>query len=235
MNKPLIGITPLIDKKLNSYCMIPGYMDACVKAGGLPMMLPFMINREDVKDLVSTLDGIVLTGGPDVPPSLYGEEKKETCGNQCPERDELEKMFIDEALLQEKPILAICRGFQYLNVLLGGSLYQDIPTEYKTELNHCQEPPYDIAIHRVTLPEGSPLRNLLQKEEMLVNSYHHQAIKKLGEGLKSMGESTDGIIEAFYMPERNFVWGVQWHPEFIYKAHDDHEKIFQAFIESMRK
>lgn len=233
MKKPLVGVTPLIDHQLNSYWMIPGYMDATVEAGGIPVMLPFKVSREDVAQLVASLDGIILTGGPDIDPAYFGEEKKETCNPPLVERDELEHMYIEEALAQNKAIFAICRGHQYLNVLLGGTLYQDIPTEVASDVEHSMVPPYDIARHRVKLVEGAPLREIFHKELLYVNSYHHQSIKELAPGLKAMAYSPDGLIEAYYKPDHPFIWGVQWHPEFMFRAYEEQTEIFKAFVRSM--
>lgn len=134
------------------------------------------------------------------------------------------------ALEADKAVLGICRGIQFLNVGLGGTLYQDIPTEVETKEEHRQKPPYDMPSHRVRLESGSPLARLLCKEEMEVNSCHHQAVKGVADGLRVMATAPDGLVEAVWMPDRRFVWAVQWHPEFFDGKNEDNNRIFEAFV-----
>lgn len=129
-------------------------------------------------------------------------------------------------------MLGICRGIQFLNVHLGGTLYQDLPAEHPTAANHHQTPPYDVPVHSVTLTAGSPLWTLLGKDALAVNSLHHQAIKTLAPGLAAMAVSEDGLTEAVCLPDKRFVWAVQWHPEFSFRVNEDSRKIFKVFIES---
>ena len=142
----------------------------------------------------------------------------------------MEEKLLALALETDKPVLGICRGIQFLNAAMGGSLYQDLPTQKPSDLEHHQTPPYDIPVHRVTLVPSSPLQNLLQVSELSVNSYHHQAIHRLSQRLIPMAYSTDGLIEAVYMPDHRFVWGVQWHPEFSHKTDENSRKILKAFV-----
>ena len=142
----------------------------------------------------------------------------------------MERELLNRALEQDKPILGICRGLQFLNVALGGTLYQDLPTEHPPGIEHPMKPPYDQAAHMVrTLPD-TPLAALLQKTDLDVNSCHHQAVKTLAPGLAEMARSTDDLIEAVYLPGKTFVWAVQWHPELSFRTDENSRKIFQAFI-----
>ena len=130
----------------------------------------------------------------------------------------------------KKPVLGICRGIQFLNVHLGGTLYQDLPAEHPSAANHHQTPPYNAPVHSVTLTADSPLWALLGKDTLAVNSLHHQAIKTLAPGLAVMAVSEDGLTEAVCLPDKRFVWAVQWHPEFSFRVNEDSRKIFKAFV-----
>lgn len=231
--KPLIGLVPLVDEERDSYWMLPGYMKGVEMAGGIPVMLPLTDDAESIDRIVDTMDGFIFTGGHDVNPDLYGETKLAECAACCDERDTMEKILFPLALERNKSVLGICRGIQLLNALLGGTLYQDLPTQHPSDVAHRQSPPYDKPIHTVDLVEGLPLGELLGKTQIGVNSCHHQAIKQIAPGFQPMAWSPDGLIEAAYIPEKQFVWGVQWHPEFAYKVNDDSVKIFRAFVSSM--
>lgn len=234
MKKPVIGLVALYDEKKESYWMLPGYMDGLLAAGAVPVMLPLTDDRDTICQLVEELDGVLLTGGHDVNPCLYGEEPTETCGILCEGRDRMETVLLQEALKADKPVFGICRGLQFLNVHLGGSLYQDLPSSRSGGEAHQMEPPYDVPVHQVTVEPGSPLYEILGRESLPVNSYHHQAVKKLAPGLRAMAYASDGLLEAAYMPERSFVMAVQWHPEFSYRTDENSRKLFQAFVEACR-
>ncbi len=235
MKKPIIAVMPLYDEEKNSYWMLPGYMKGIEKAGGIPVMLPLTANPQILTILTGTYDGFLLTGGQDVSPQIYGETVSPLCGSVCEERDEMERIIINEAIRLDKPVLGICRGIQILNAVLGGTLYQNLPTDYPSDTEHCQKPPYDVPIHKVKLVKSSPLYRLLQKDELKVNSYHHQAIKKLSEKLKSMAYSEDGLTEAVYVPNSRFIWAVQWHPEFSFESDENSMMILEEFIKSCTK
>ena len=235
MKKPIIGILPLTDTEKESYWMLPGYVEGVKDAGGLPFLLTFTDKKEDALIMADMCDGFVFTGGQDVSPEIYGEEKLPECAECSIERDILEKMILTEALKADKPVLGICRGLQFINAALGGTLYQDLDTYFPSEVNHRQKAPYDEPIHRVEVANGSPLYNLLEKESIEVNSCHHQAIKVLSEKAVAMAKAPDGIVEAFYVPEKSFAWAVQWHPEYLYKKDDNSKKIFNAFVEAAKR
>ncbi len=205
-----------------------------LEAGALPVMLPLTGEEAALAGLVSRCDGILLTGGQDVDPALYGEEKLPACGRPVPARDEMELLLTRLALAQDKPLLGICRGIQLLNVALGGSLYQDLPTQHYSQVGHEQKPPYDRPAHTVSVLRGTPLAALLGKKELAVTSRHHQAVKALAAPLEAMAYSPDGLVEAAWMPDRRFVWAFQWHPEHTYKTGEDSRKIFAAFAAACR-
>ena len=235
LNRPLIGLIPLVDDERESYWMLPGYMQGIIEAGGTPIMLPLTDNEYIIHQLAEKCDGILFTGGHDVSPSLYGENKLPECGACSKERDKMEAMLLERAIELDKPVLGICRGIQLINAVLGGTLYQDLPTQMESDLEHHQNPPYDKPIHNVSIIADTPLYELLQKDILAVNSYHHQAVKKLSDQLLPMAKADDGLIEAVYMPSKRFVWGIQWHPEFSYKGDENSAKIFYVFISALKR
>lgn len=230
MRKPIIALTPLVDQEQESVWMLPGYLEGIIEAGGIPVMLPLIKEMDEIKEVVQRFDGFIITGGHDVDPKLYHEEKKDYCGALCKERDEMEMVLIPEIIKQDKPMMGICRGYQIINVCLGGSLYQDLDKEYKLTEVHRQLAPYDQPSHEVMILKETPLYHLLESESMFVNSCHHQAIKELSSQLLPMAYSSEKLVEAFYMPNHHYIVGYQWHPEMIYKKSVENKKIFKDFI-----
>lgn len=210
--------------------MLPGYLEGVKEAGAIPVILPLTAEGTDIAQLMALCDGFLFTGGQDVDPQLYGEAMKPFCGELCPARDAMEQELLRRALEQDKPVLGIYRGLQFLNAALGGTLYQDLPTEHPSEIGHSMKLPYDQAAHMVHILPDTPLAALLQKQELGVNSCHHQAVKTLAPGLVEMARSTDDLIEAVYLPGKTFVWGVQWHPEMSLRADEASRKIFETFV-----
>lgn len=226
-----IGVIPLFDYKRDSYWMIPGYLDGIRSAGGFPVVLPLINDSSGIEKAMELCDGFLFTGGQDVEPKVYNEEKTELCGETSPERDEMEKLVLEEAMKRNKPVLGICRGIQFINACLGGTLWQDIPSQFSDKLKHCQKPPYDQPVHDVQIIENSPLHDLLKKEKISVNSYHHQGVRELSPQLKAMATASDGLTEAVYAPGNSFLWAVQWHPEFSFRKDENSRLIFKAFID----
>ena len=216
--KPVIGVCPLYDETKESIWMLPGYLEGLKEAGSIPAILPLTAERADYETLDAQIDGYLLTGGHDIDPALYGEERNKNCGEPCRMRDMIEPWIYERAVLEDKPVLGICRGIQLINVAEGGM---------------CA--PYDRAVHEVDIKSDSPLYDLLKKEKLGVNSYHHQAVRTVGDKLSVMAVSEDGLVEAVCRKDRTFVWGVQWHPEFLYRKDADAKKIFQAFVDACKK
>lgn len=227
--RPLIGLVPLMDYQKDSYWMLPGYMQGLEQAGALPVMLPLTDDPQALSQLADTCDGFLFTGGQDVNPALYGARREEVCGELSPRRDAMEARLLALARAQDKPVLGICRGLQFLNAALGGTLWQDLPTQCPSPVCHRQPAPYDRPIHTVALLPGSPLAALLGKETLAVNSCHHQAVRTLAPGLAPMAAAPDGIVEAAWEPGKRFVWAVQWHPEFSHRTDADSRAILKAF------
>ncbi|MBY0098477.1 gamma-glutamyl-gamma-aminobutyrate hydrolase family protein [Mesobacillus maritimus] len=237
MRKPLIGVLPLYDPEKESYWMLPGYMKGVEAAGGIPVMLPLTTNFEVIQSLAESFDGFLFTGGQDMNPNLYGEKKESFCGELCEERDQMEELLFKLVLELDKPTFGICRGVQLFNSLLGGTLYQDIPTQFrsKQQVLHKQQPPYTVPAHLVSIEKGNALYRIVKTESLRVNSYHHQGIKKLSEQLTSVAEAEDGLTEAVHMPGKSFVLAVQWHPEFNYHLDNHSFKLFSAFVDQCKR
>ena len=230
--RPLIGLVPLVDYQRESCWMLPGYMQGVEQAGGVPVMLPLTRDRGELERLAAACDGFLLTGGQDVAPALYGGADPGRCGELCPERDAMETALLALARAQDKPVLGICRGIQLFNAALGGTLWQDLPTQCPSEVDHHQSGNYASPIHTVALQPGTPLAELLGSAPLPVNSLHHQAVRTLAPALAPMAVAPDGIVEAVYEPGRTFVWAVQWHPEFSWQTDANSRAIFRAFVDA---
>ncbi len=210
--------------------MLPGYMKALEKGGALPVMLPLTEDEDELYDAYRLCDGILFTGGHDVSPSLYGEEKSKKCGSPCHIRDRMEGYILDRCLLDDKPLLGICRGIQFMNAYLGGTLYQDLPSQYDSVVEHHMAPPYDRKAHSVSVLPDTKLADIIGEGTIDVNSYHHQAIKELSPRVEEMAVSEDGLIEAIAVRDHRFAIGVQWHPEFSFETSEESMKIIKAFV-----
>lgn len=228
MRKPIIGLTPSVDEEQNRQLVQPGYLESIERAGGLGIMLTLTDRDEDIARFVETCDGFLLVGGPDIEPWRFGQELMEVCGPQNAQRDTMELKLLQAAIAADKPVLGVCRGIQVLNVALGGTLYQDIPSQYSEEMPHRMEPPYNRAVHSLRVVEGTPLAELSPLDG--VNSRHHQAILDLAPGLEVMAYSGDGLIEAVRMPEKKFIWAVQWHPEAFWAEDGGNFELFRRLV-----
>ena len=225
---PIIGVTPLWDVERKSVWMLPDYLDGIKAAGGVPVVLPIEMSEADVDRIVETCDGFLFTGGQDVSPEFYGMKDATGTVVPSPERDKLETLLLSKALQADKAILGICRGLQFINAFLGGTLWHDLPSQHPSDTAHRQGKPYGVPTHKVSL--NGDLRTLLGKETLEVNTLHHQAIKDLGKDLISMAESPDGLIEAVKMAGKRFVCAVQWHPEYMFKTDVDSLRVFSWFV-----
>ena len=231
MKQPIVGVMPLWDEERDSLWMLPGYLEGVSQAGGLPVIFPFTADEAELDRLLALCGGVLLTGGHDVSTTLYGEAPLEGLVSTCPKRDAMEAAVLRKAMAADLPVLGICRGIQFLNAALGGTLYQDLPTQHPSPVTHRQDPPYDRPVHEIRL--GPPLQGCLHAEVIEVNSYHHQAVKTLAPGLEAMAVAPDGIVEALYAPDARFLWAVQWHPEFSFRTDAHSRAIFRAFVEAM--
>lgn len=230
MTKPIIGLFPLYDREKDSYWMLPGYLRGVEEAGGIPLILPPRADHSGVSALLDRLDGLLFTGGQDVDPALYGQKPEDGCDALCPERDRLETAVLPLALERDLPVLGICRGLQLINAALGGTLWQDLPSQRPDGIPHRVNGTENDLAHSVTLTPGTPLAELLKTARLEVNSHHHQAIRALSPRLQPMAVSPDGLVEAAYRPGSRFFWGVQWHPEMTLDSSPASRAIFAAFI-----
>lgn len=227
--KPIIGILPTVDNNKKSY-VLNSYVHALEISGAASIMLPYTENQECIEAFSPLCDGFLFSGGGDVAPSLYNEEKSESCGEITPYRDSIELSAFKLLLKTGKPILGICRGAQIINVALGGTLHQHIPTMIENSIDHSPSLPHNALAHEVILDSNSPLFYLLKKRSIEVTSRHHQSVKQLGYGLSVMASSSDSVIEGIYMPKHRFLWGVQWHPESTVDCDHSSIEIFKHFI-----
>ncbi|MBY0050231.1 gamma-glutamyl-gamma-aminobutyrate hydrolase family protein [Brevibacillus agri] len=211
-----------------------GYVDGVARAGGIPLILPLLTVQEaPFREMIESLDGLILTGGDDPAPHLYGEEPLQGLGNIEYERDLAELAVIKLALELKKPILGICRGMQILNVACGGTLIQDIPSQVPGAFQHAQKGSRQYGAHKVTLKPGF-LADALGQQEVLVNTSHHQAIKDVAPGFQMTACAADGVIEAIESLDGLSI-GVQWHPERMWSHDSQMLKIAEAFIARVKQ
>lgn len=209
------------------------YLKAIEAAGGLPVVVP-PLQLDAVEPLLSSVAGVCLSGGPDLDPVAYGEQRHARSGPIWSELDKLELALARAADARRLPILAICRGMQVLNVARGGTLHQHLPDVVGDGISHRQGERGTTPTHWVSLTDTSLLNQVLGCRETKVNSFHHQAVATLGEGLLVTGRAPDGTVESIEAPDRDFVLGVQWHAECL-TARADQAALFQSFVESARR
>ena len=234
--KPLIGLTPAEDSPAENARVSASYLDALQKSGALPLILPLSLSDDDCSLLIETLDGFLFTGGPDIHPFKFGEETLEGCGNYSSVRDRSEFLLFSRVFQEGKPIFAICRGIQLINIALGGDIYQDLKYACRTiEIAHQQPFSADFPSHHVSAVPGSFLASIAGTSPIEVNSAHHQALRNSAPGLRACAFSPDGITEAAEAPGYPFLLGVQWHPELLFHTHEHARNLFRAFVDSCRK
>ena len=233
--KPVIGIPAQFSEERRDYRTKFCYIDALVLAGGIPILLPACNCPESIDLLLPSIDGILLPGGADVDPFLYGEEPRRELGLVQTRNDLFEIHFLQEARAAHKPIFCICRGIQVLNVAFGGTLYQDIPSQLPESLRHYQTPTdRKEPTHTVDIVKGSYLYEAYGEERIRVNSFHHQAIKDVAEGFTVSARSRDGLVEAIEARQEHIL-GVQWHPEELYQSLPEHFALFTQLVEAARE
>jgi len=227
--KPLIGVTPSFNPYSGKFLLGVEYIRAIQKAGGIPLLIPYADFKNNVDLIFERFDGFMLSGGGDVLPFYYKEEPKKT-EKVVPERDEFEIELVKRCFKNKKPLFAICRGSQIMNVAMGGNLIQDI----NSEIQHYQSAYYDELTHTIIIEKGTFLYEIFKKKELKVNSFHHQAVKKLGKTLRISARAKDGIVEGIESDNHPFFLGVQFHPEFLFEKHKMFFKLFKVFIDACR-
>lgn len=236
MTAPLIGIPTSIrnSRGIEQALVNASYVLAVDQAGGMPVLLPPQISDEARSALMARVDGLMLTGGEDVDPALYNESPDPHLGSISQVRDAAEIAALNTAFERGIPILAICRGLQILNVMRGGSLYQDVPSQIAGALDHSVQEPRRGPAHTVGVVPDSRLARIVGASTLEVNSRHHQSVKHLGSGLVAVAHSSDGVVEALELPGDQFVVAVQWHPEDMVGEFDSARRLFAAFVEECR-
>lgn len=235
-HKPVVGVIADRSREHSGVFVPDSYMEALEAAGALPVALPFARDPADIGWLAAQYDGYLLTGGADVDPRRYGEPVLTHCGGLQPARDGFELALVPLIVAAGKPLLAICRGGQALNVAMGGSLYQDIDALYPRALplQHNQKAAQHCATHALALQPGSLLARILGPEPLWVNSFHHQAVHRLAPGFAATAYAEDAVIEAIERPGDRFTLGVQWHPELMASADPKAAALFGAFAAACR-
>lgn len=237
MTAPLIGITsnysPADDGLFGSINVGESYIQAVIRAGALPVVIPVGLSGEDLQDLFSRLDGLLLTGGADVDPLLFNGQPHPRVYGIDARRDAMEIALTRMAVENGKPFMGICRGIQVINVALGGTLLTDIADQKEQSLRHDWYPGIarDYLAHQVTVTPQSQLAGILGGETFQVNSLHHQGILRLAPVLRSTAFAPDGLIEAVELPGHAFGLGVQWHPEWL-QEHTPQRQLFQALVKA---
>jgi len=215
MTSPRIAVSGLIRhvEGLDRSGVNVAYLAAVLAAEGIPVILSPVLGPDRAEAALRGVDGLLLTGGEDVDPAHYGSAPSPQLGAIDGGRDTFELALFRAARARGLPVLAVCRGLQLVNVALGGSLWQDLPTDRPGGIAHEQRAPRDRRTHAVRVPPDTRTRALVGAEQVMVNSFHHQAIRELGEGLVATAWAEDGIIEAAEVADGGWVVGVQWHPE----------------------
>ena len=239
---PIIGVTATLKEDIEEIATRPlgrfvradfDYVDGVAQAGGAPIVIPPAMGARAAGVVVDKIDGLLLSGGSDLHPSYYDEEPVPELDVTISERDELEMVLVDAALRRGIPIFGICRGMQVLNAAMGGTLYQDLPSQVDRDLlKHRQTTPKWQATHEIKVLDNSRIAEIMGGGTTKVNSYHHQAIKDLAEGFVVSAKSSDGIVEAMEYRDLSERWilAVQWHAEAMRQAGIEHSSLFEAHV-----
>lgn len=234
--RPRIGITMRIELETNRFYLARYYSEAVEAAGGVPVHISLIPEREYISALMEQLDGVLLPGSDsDVDPLSYHHEPHPKLGAVHPLKDATDALVLEAIERRGTPLLAICFGMQILNVARGGSLIQDIESQMPEAIKHQQGAPRERQSHRVRLLEGSQLASLAGSEMALVNSHHHQAIETVGRDLVATAWTADGLVEALEDPRpERFALAVQWHPELGWERDDLSKALFASFVSAAR-
>ena len=236
--KPMIGIcTRKMDKEFFPSVGAPrSYVEVVIRAGGIPILMPFELTGEDQAHLLDSLDGVIFTGGGDLAVEFYGGTMSDLVTDIDDDRDRFEMDLAKLVLKSDLPVLGICRGLQLLNVAMGGSLIEDIPSEVADAVDHpyVEGDAFDKLVHSIEIKEDSLLGEVCGVKELQVNSLHHQGIRKVADGLDAVAWAPDGVVEGAVMQDRAFGVLVQWHPECLpEEAHA--QALFAAFVQAAQK
>jgi len=238
----LIGITgyrslpygPLAQFTFN---LNESYIRAVQAAGGLPVIIPPVLKEDELHELFRRLDGLLLSGGGDIDPALFDQARHPSTRGVSEERDCAELALVRWALAEDKPLLAICRGIQVMNVATGGTLVQDISAQIPDATAHSfsDDTPRDHIAHTVTVEADTRLAHILGKTTVATNSWHHQSCQAPGQGIVYTAWAPDGVVEGVEAPDHRFAIGVQWHPEEMFHERTDMLTLFRALVEASEK
>ncbi len=242
MSLPVIGIIGRTDRSsrppnLPLFAISQSYVLAVELGGGAPVVVPPYVEKTRLRAIFEHLDGLILSGGGDISPVFYGEEDGGLLWHVDEQRDRAELALARWALADKLPLLAICRGVQVLNVAAGGTLVQDIPTQFPDAVSHSSPVagrPVPEIVHTVEVAVGSRLAALVEAGKLGVNSAHHQAVKAVGAGLSVTARAPDGVIEGVEAPDHPFCIGVQWHPEVMAAGYPEMRRLFEGLAEAAR-
>ncbi|MDO5027378.1 MAG: gamma-glutamyl-gamma-aminobutyrate hydrolase family protein [Tissierellia bacterium] len=241
MSKPIIGLSGSVlthkgrsfSGYLRSYAN-EDYVNAVIKNGGIPFILPVTEDEEIVKSQIDHLDGLIITGGHDISPSCYNEEPMQRLQETLPARDKFDLYLFKYAIEKNIPIFGICRGFQMMNVYFGGSLYQDLSYNKDYYIQHDQKDGATIKIHSIDVDEDSFLYQAVGEKNIRVNSFHHQVLKDIPDDLRVVARAKDGVAEAIQHKTYDYMVGVQFHPEMLFEVDSRMNKLFEQFIEKSK-
>jgi putative glutamine amidotransferase len=239
MSYPVIGVTTYQGKNDENFpimALLRAYVDALLQAGSVPVLLPSSLTDGPLQALYGRLDGILFTGGGDIALDRFRGAPHPSVHNVDPERDAIEFSFLETLMQDGKPFLGICRGFQVINVGLGGTLYTHIEDQKPDALKHDYYPGYprSYLAHRVSVVEGTRLAKMLDEKELPVNSLHHQGVRDVPMGLKPSAYAPDGLVEAVELIDHPFGLAVQWHPEWLTNQ-PAAQRLFRAFVEATNR
>jgi putative glutamine amidotransferase len=238
MSKPIVLLpTPVQDPEMRRFAMGKNYVRSLIECGAVPVMLPTGLDMQSVREMYAQADGVLLSGGSDIDPVLFGEERHPETDGIDAERDGVEMAITQWAMQDDKPAFFICRGIQVQNVALGGSLIQDIPTQWPAasrleHRGHKIGAARDEVLHEVCVEPNCKLASIIGAGNIGTNSFHHQALGRLGHGLVITSRAPDGIIESVEAPGRRWFVGVQWHPEEMTAGRPDMMALFQSFTDA---
>lgn len=208
------------------------YILSVIRAGGIPFIIPCTTVDDVIDAQLDQIDALILSGGQDVDPIHYGEEPLKALGAIFPDRDYFDMKLIEGALERKLPIMGICRGYQVMNVYFGGTLYQDLSYQENAVIKHDQVDQPSLPTHTAILEKNQFLYKIFEEEKIRVNSFHHQTVKKLGEGLEVAAVAPDGVLEAYACPSKK-IYAMQFHPEMLLEKYEGFAKIFEFFVKQI--
>ncbi len=242
MPSPLIGITgsrngPADPLRRFTCSLSEPYIAAVQAAGGLPLVIPPILDEDQLHDLFARIDGLLLSGGGDIDPAIFGQSRHPATHHISPERDRTDLALARWALAKDKPALAICRGIQVMNVAAGGTLVQDIPDQISEAVSHSfrDDVPRDHIAHTVQVDSGTSLAGLVGASQVSTNSWHHQSCQAPGRDIVYTAWAPDGVVEAAEAAGRRFAIFVQWHPEEMFGSRPDMLALFRGLVEASRR